>query len=67
MTFPNPAAGPWDSHNQMMIGNIQKTIENLVGPNVSSMLSTCRAEATFTEMRDKFHMTTIFTLVDMET
>jgi hypothetical protein len=49
----------------MVIGNIQKTIENLVGPNISGMFPTGWAETTLTGMRNEFNMSAIFTLVDM--
>jgi hypothetical protein len=50
-----------------MIGNIQKTIENLVGPEICGMFSTSGAKSTFTGMRNQLEVPTSSTLIDVTT
>ena len=57
----------------MVIGHIQKSVENLLGPNICGMFAAGRTafdklrrdKTTLTGMRNEFNMSAIFTLVDM--
>jgi len=51
----------------MVIGHIQKSVENLVGPNICAMFPASGTETTLAGMRNQFDMPATFTLIDMAT